>query len=179
MDVEYHYDGHRGDREGHNGVDVCMHPREAIKRGNICPVCGKKMTIGVQHRVEGLADREEGFTPKDPIPFKRLIPLAELIAVAYGVENLHAQKVREEYERLVNKFGNEYKVLLEPPLESLLEITHPRVAELIIRNREGRLKIKPGFDGVYGKIILDEPQEKAVEDHPKVGQQSLDSYFKR
>ncbi|MEM1510952.1 MAG: hypothetical protein QXW47_07590 [Candidatus Jordarchaeales archaeon] len=139
------------------------------------------MTIGVQHRVEELADREEGFVPDNPIPFKRLIPLSELIASALRVENLHAQRVREEYDRLINKFGNEYAVLLDPPLESLLEVTHQRVAELIILNREGRLKIKPGFDGVYGKISFDEPQEKAVgvESLPRVGQQSLDSYFKR
>lgn len=137
------------------------------------------MTIGVQHRVEELADREEGFVPDNSIPFKRLIPLAELIASALKVENLHAQCVREEYDRLINKFGNEYAVLLEPPLESLLEVTHPKVAELITLSREGCLKIKPGFDGVYGKISLDEPLEKGTECRPKVGQQSLDSYFKR
>lgn len=178
MDVEYHYDGHRGDRQGHNGVDVCMHPKEAIKLGNICPVCGRKMTIGVQHRVEELADREEGFVPENFIPFKRLIPLAELIAVALGTDNLHAQKIREEYDRLVNRFGNEYKVLLYASMKDLLEVTHPRIAELVILNREGRLKIKPGFDGVYGKVVLEEPrEEKGVERRVRVGQQSLDSYF--
>ncbi|MHA1606016.1 MAG: hypothetical protein ACTSWP_00485 [Candidatus Freyarchaeota archaeon] len=176
--VKYHYDGHRGDRQGHNGIDVCMHPREAMKHHNICPVCGKKLTIGVQHRVEELADREEGFTPKDFIPFKRLIPLAELIAVATGTDNLHARAVRLEYERLIKTFGNEYKVLLEAPQQELEKVTHQRIVQLILLNRDGKIKIKPGFDGVYGKIIL----EDTVKDEPeklswKTGQQSLDSYF--
>ncbi len=154
-----------------------MHPREAMKRNNICPVCGKKMTIGVQHRVEELADRDEGFTPSDAIPFKRVIPLAELIAVALGSESLHTQKVKLEYDRLVKRLGSEYRVLLETSLESLLEVTHPKVAELIILNREERLKIKPGFDGVYGKIVLEE-QEETAEKKVMIGQQRLDNYFK-
>ncbi len=137
------------------------------------------MTIGVQHRVEELADRAEGFTPDDHIPFKKIIPLVELISSALRIDNLHAQRVREEYDHLINRFGNEYAVLLEPPLEGLLEVTHPKVAELIILNREGRLKINPGFDGIYGKIILDESREKVAGSGLKVGQQSLDSYFKQ
>ena len=50
---KYHYDGHRN-------CHLCLKPSEAEKYDGKCPVCGKKLTIGVEHRVEQLADRAEG-----------------------------------------------------------------------------------------------------------------------
>ena len=65
---KYHFDGHRL-------CGVVMSPQESARHNNICPKCGKKMTIGVLNRVEQLAaeDRPEGFTRKDVVPFKSLI----------------------------------------------------------------------------------------------------------
>jgi len=51
---KYHFDGHRK-------CDVRLSPREARFNNNLCPVCSRNLTIGVLHRVEVLADREEGF----------------------------------------------------------------------------------------------------------------------
>jgi len=58
---KYHWDGHRD-------CKVCISPQASMKMGDMCPVCKKKLTVGVLHRVELLADRKEGFVP--PIPFR-------------------------------------------------------------------------------------------------------------
>src|SRR5512136_441550 len=74
---KYHYDGHRS-------CNVRLTPRQAIAGGELCPVCGRKLTIGVLHRVESLADRNEGFIPPNAIPYKSLVPLEEVIGQAIG-----------------------------------------------------------------------------------------------
>ncbi len=174
--VKYHFDGHRADKHS-SGEEVCMSPREANKIGNICPICRKKLTIGVQHRVDELADREENYIPKNFIPYKKLIPLSELISVALGIENLYAKQIWDTYYKLVHSFNNEYNILLNVPKEDIAGVVNEKIAELVIRNREGKIKISPGFDGIYGKIILEE--EKSEVKTPKQTQQkSLDAYFK-
>ncbi len=141
---KYHFDGHRL-------CGVSFHPRDTAKHKGICPSCKKPMTIGVLSRVEELADREE--LPKDRVPFKSLIPLAEIIGSAFGNGD-KSKKVRAECGKLLNKFGSEFNVLLRASIEDLEKISAPKVAEAIKRMREGTLEIKPGFDGEYGKIKL-------------------------
>ena len=72
---KYHCDGHRA-------CGVCLKPKETIAAGGICPVCGRRITVGVLHRVEALADREEVFVPPGARPFESLVPLQEVIASA-------------------------------------------------------------------------------------------------
>ena len=143
---KYHYDGHRN-------CNISYSPQETKKTGGICPVCGKPLTIGVLNRVEQLADREQGFVPENTIPFKSLIPLAEIIGEAMNV-GTNTKSVSEEYEKLIKSFENEIKILLEAPKEQLETITIPEVAEGIIRVRQGNVFIEPGYDGVYGKIRI-------------------------
>ncbi len=144
---KYHVDGHRA-------CGVQMEPAEALKLKNICPVCKRELTIGVLHRVEELADRPVGFVPKGAIPFKTLLPLSELIAVVSGSQ-VFSKKVWEEYNKLIARFGNEINVLLEADEKSLREAAHEKIAEIILKNRRGEIKVKPGFDGVYGTLIVD------------------------
>lgn len=143
---KYHWDGHRQ-------CNVSLSPKEAVKYGNTCPVCGKRLTIGVEHRVEDLADREDGFVKENAIPFKTLIPLSELIAIIYNTQAF-SKKVWNEAEKLIKRFGSELNVLLDAPEEELKRLTDESIIELIMRNREARLKIQPGYDGVYGKLVL-------------------------
>jgi len=145
---KYHLDGHRN-------CDVCLKPEEAMKYKNICPVCRKQLTIGVLHRVEELADREVGFVPKDAIPFKNLVPLSELLAAIYKMEPF-SRKVWEEYFKLIKRFGNEFNVLLEADYNEIKLLSGENIADIIIKNREGKIKIQPGYDGVYGKIVLND-----------------------
>lgn len=146
---KYHFDGHRNCR-------VSLHPAEAIKLGNICPKCGKKLTIGVLHRVEELADRKEGFIPENAIPFKTLLPLYEIISSVLGINEFYSQKVLEEHNKLLQHFQNELNVLLTVPKERLLEVTDEKIADAIVKVREKKVRYIPGYDGVYGKPIFDE-----------------------
>ncbi len=152
---KYHYDGHRL-------CQISLSPKESKKYNNICPNCGRPLTIGVLNRVEELADRPEGFTPKNAIPFKNLIPLEEIIAEALGTLP-GTKQGQEEYKNLIEKFGSEFGVLLDTPLNNLENTTLPEIAEGILRVREGKVHIEPGYDGVFGKIsIFTQDEEKIL-----------------
>lgn len=145
---KYHVDGHR----------VCNFsclPAESKALNNMCPKCGKPLTIGVLNRVEQLADREDGFVPKHSVPFKTLLPLSETIAALHSTD-VFTKKVWELYNRLIDRFGSEFNILLNVEKNELAKTVDERLAEFIIKNRNGELKIEPGYDGVYGKIMLGE-----------------------
>jgi len=143
---KYHLDGHRN-------CDVVLTPEEANKHNNTCPKCGKPLTIGVLHRVEELADRPEGYTPKNRPPFKTLLPLSELISAVsgYGVATKRAWAF---YDRLVNG-TSEMNVLLEMPEAELKRRTHEKIADAVMKNRAGSVEVSGGYDGVYGEAVLD------------------------
>jgi len=149
---KYHYTGHRN-------CNISMSPKEAMQFNNICPKCKRMLTVGVEQRVEELADRPEGFVPKDAIPFKTLISLYELISHALGVNQLYSQKVAEEQNTLIALFGNELEVLLNVPEEKLKEAIDERIVEIIMKNREGKINVIPGYDGVYGRIAKGDEEQ--------------------
>ena len=162
---KYHWSGHRK-------CGVSLPPKEAIKLGNICPVCRRRLTKGVEQRVEELADRPESFKPENAIGFMHLLPLSEIIASVLGYESPSVRKVWEVYNSLIARFGNEYSVLIDASFEELCKVVQPKIAEAIVRVREGRVKVVPGYDGVYGQIIFFE-EERRAEEKPKVPQKSL------
>lgn len=152
---KYHYDGHRN-------CGLCFTPAQTEECGGMCPVCGKKITIGVQHRVEELADREEGFIPEDAAHFESLVPLPEVIAASTG-QSAAGKKVALQYETMLHEIGPEFYILREAPLDDIRHSAGPLVEEGIRRLREGRVERTPGFDGEYGKIsLLDESEIKAL-----------------
>ena len=128
----------------------------------ICPKCGKILTIGVLNRVQELADRKEGYNPDNVPDYKSILPLHEIIAYFYN-GNLFSTKVKDIYELLIEKFGNEFNILLNVEKEELKKIVDAKVAEMIIKNRYGKTKIIPGYDGVYGKLIEDKEQKSMKE----------------
>ncbi|MGD0477719.1 MAG: endonuclease Q family protein [Nitrososphaerales archaeon] len=140
---KYHFTGHKK-------CGVSLSPGEAVRMGNKCPKCGKKLTVGVLQRVEELADRPEGFRPEGAIPFRSLLPLYEVISFATGVNRLYAKAVLEQQDRLIRAFGSELAVLLNASLEELSRYSKQVVARAIVAVRENRLKFTPGYDGVYG-----------------------------
>jgi len=150
---KYHFDGHRL-------CGICWSPQETKKNKGLCPKCGKPVTIGVMNRVEQLADRPQGFIPSSAIPYKNLIPLDEIIAEAKGIAK-GSLSIERDYRGIVSKFGNEFEVLINVPEEELRKNLPSRIAEGIIRMRQGKINIRPGFDGEYGKIsIFDEGEKK-------------------
>jgi uncharacterized protein (TIGR00375 family) len=153
---KYHYDGHRK-------CGIVFSPKESLLHKDLCPKCGKKLTIGVMHRVEELADREEGLRLPAKVPYKNLIPLNEIIA--QSVEKTpECQSVWDIYFRLIREFGSEFQVLTEVPASDLSHIQLDRVGQGIERMRKGAVKIAPGHDGDYGRISLferDLPEENS------------------
>ena len=141
--------------DGHRNCNVSLERVETKKLNGICPKCSRKLTIGVLNRVEELADRPVGYVPKNGIPFKTLLPLYEIISFATGVNKLYSKKVIEEQDKLINKFGNEFNVLLNASEEELMQVTNKKIVDGIIKVREGKIKFIPGYDGVYGQPIFD------------------------
>lgn len=149
---KYHYDGHRL-------CNVSLSPEESKKQGNLCHVCERPLTIGVLNRVAELADRPKGEKPENAIPYKSLIPLQEIIADALH-QGVGTKQGKAEYEKLISRFENEFTVLLDATIEDLLQATLPEIAEGVVRVREGKVRIEPGYDGEYGKIQIFGKEEK-------------------
>ncbi|MBI4163075.1 MAG: DNA helicase UvrD, partial [Candidatus Aenigmarchaeota archaeon] len=147
----YHYDGHRN-------CNFSCQPEESKKLDNKCPKCGSALTIGVLNRVEQLADRPLGEKPQSAKPFKSLVPLSELIGHAFGTTPF-SKKTWEIYNLFVEKFGNEFNVMLNADSEELKKVNE-KAAEIILKNRKGKIKITPGYDGVYGKMLLENHSEE-------------------
>ncbi|HOE17495.1 MAG TPA: endonuclease Q family protein [Syntrophorhabdaceae bacterium] len=149
---KYHYDGHRA-------CGVNLTPDETIRQGYLCPVCGRKVTVGVLHRVNRLADRACGFRPDGAKPFYSLIPLPEVLAETLGTGGA-SKRVDAEYRRLIHQLGNELRILMDAPLNDIERAGSPLIREAISRIRKGEVHIVPGFDGEYGKIKIFETRER-------------------
>ena len=143
---KYHFDGHRK-------CSVSLSPVEAERLGGICPVCGKKLTMGVDHRVEQLADRAEGFVKKDGKKYESLVPLPEVISTCMGY-SAASKKVQGCFEQMIQTLGTEFDILRNVPSEDIKSCAGERIAEGIENVRTGNVKRIPGYDGEYGKIEL-------------------------
>ncbi|RJQ52017.1 MAG: DNA helicase UvrD [Nitrospiraceae bacterium] len=143
---KYHYDGHRL-------CGVRLSPKETMRLHDLCPACGKKVTVGVMHRVEKLADREEGFRPEDAPPFRSIIPLQEIVAETLEV-GVSSKAVDNAYRKLLRELGNEFKILIDTPLEDIEKAGSPLLRDAISRVRAGNVHIAPGYDGEYGKVSI-------------------------
>ena len=148
---KYHYDGHRL-------CNLSLSPEQSKKYNNICPRCAKPLVIGVLNRVAELADRPEGFVPKNAIPFKNLIPLNEVIAESVGV-SVASKEVAKHYNNLIKNLGSEFEILLNTEKKEIEKQSLPEIAEGILRVRQGKVFVESGYDGVYGKIKIFEAKE--------------------
>lgn len=156
---KYHYDGHRK-------CGIRWSPKETREQAAICPVCAKKVTVGVMHRVEDLADREAGYVPARAIPAKHVVPLEEILADALGVHP-GTKAVEREYERLTGLFGPELSILLDVEEEELRRHCPSAVSERILKVRREEVEVEPGYDGVYGKIRLTSPRPEPPIEAPR------------
>lgn len=143
----YHFDGHRD-------CKFSCEPKESRKLKNICPICKKPLIIGVLNRVEELADRSSGYKPKNAVGFKKLVELDKIIAETHNIKSRSSKVVQKEYATLIAKFGSELDILLNLDLNKLDKQVDERIVEGIRRVRDGKLIIKPGFDGQYGELNI-------------------------
>lgn len=148
---KYHLDGHRA-------CHVRLTPQETRALGGICPVCGKKITIGVLNRLEQLAVRDNGYIPENAKPFEHSMPLPEVIAAAEGISP-ESGKTKALYCKMLCEFGPEATILRTVPHTDIAASFGDRMAEGIRRLREGHVLKTAGFDGEYGKIALFSPEE--------------------
>lgn len=168
---KYHWSGHRN-------CHVSLSPQDAVKFGNVCPVCRKRLTKGVAQRVEELADRAAGFRSKGAVGYVHLLPLSEVISTVLGVDSPYSSSVWSLYDPLVKAFGSEYAVLLDTSQEDLNTITDPRIADAVAKIRCDKAKVVPGYDGVYGKLDLGEEKvsvDRSVSD--RVQQLSISDFL--
>lgn len=163
---KYHYDGHRN-------CKVCWSPKETKKNRGICPVCNKKVTVGVLNRVEQLADREENFSSEKFIPYKNLIPLMEIIAEALN-SGKNTQKTLNEYFYITTQVATEFDVLLKMPENELSKKVNPKIVEGIIKVRNSEVDIFPGYDGEYGKINI--RWDKNLEEDKHISNKQLELF---
>lgn len=167
---KYHYTGHRN-------CGVKQTPRQTREQGATCRVCGRKLTVGVMHRVESLASRSEeeieryreGIWLKSKkfpkrAPYTMMVPLQEIIAEVTG-SLVSSQKVQNEYLKLTTNLGGEFMVLLKSSLEDISRLSGESVAEAIAKVRQGDIVVDPGFDGEFGKVKI---QTRAHEDKKEI-----------
>jgi len=144
---KYHWTGHRN-------CKISLAPSEAIKFGNNCPVCRRKLTKGVEQRIEELADRPFNYKREGAPSFTHLLPLSEIIAAMMGTDSPAIQAVWKPYNALIERFGNEYSVLIDAPVDAMASVVDPGIAQAIMKVRNGTAKVTPGYDGVYGQLAL-------------------------
>jgi len=152
----YHFDGHKE-------CDFSSSPEETKKLKGICPICKKNLTIGVETRVEELTDQATDKNPNKKKYYK-MLPLHEIIALANG-SSLSSKKTWAVYNSLIEKFGNEFNILLHVSKEELSKALpeNDLLVRLILENREGKIKVKPGYDGVYGQPLIEGVEVKVPE----------------
>ncbi len=152
---KYYYDGHAA-------CKIVLSPKETRAKKFLCPKCKKPVTVGVLHRVEDLADRSNTppFIPPLKgegqgvgfIPHKYIVPLKEIIAKVFGV-GVTGKKVKTEYDTMVQNIGNEFYILLKASDDEILRGISDKNILLAIKNvRSGKVKVKPGYDGVFGSV---------------------------
>ena len=141
---KYHFDGHK---------DCKFSVDPSNSSISVCKICGKKLVIGVMHRINDLADRPVGFVPKDSIPYVNLVPLIEVIAYSMR-KNTYSPSVNAQYIKLLEKVGKEFDILMNVDLEAIKENSSEEIAQAVGNVRNNKITIIPGYAGVFGEIDL-------------------------
>lgn len=149
---KYHFDGHRS-------CNMRMTPEETRAHEGRCPACGKKVTVGVMHRVNVLSDRKQGSRPDGAFGFESMIPLVEILSEIHG-GGVNTKKITGEYFKLLGKFGPELTILRTCSLDTLRQAGQQVLAEALHKMRQGKVSVEPGYDGEYGKVRVFKAGEK-------------------
>jgi len=146
----YFLTGHRANRVGHEHEIIF---RENPPQNLICPICGKRLNLGVQQRCLQLTD-------KKIIPmkrkFKRLIPLVEVVATSLNLKNVMSPKVDKIFREIMEIFPSEIALWQSAGVEVMLDKRiSPKTINRILAVQRGEFRFDPpGFDGLYGNLII-------------------------
>lgn len=172
---KYHFSGHRD----HN---VVFGPEGIRERGNVCPVCGRRLTEGVLYRVQQLSDEQlfdrvqeemihgvKWYTDAKKIqpPYVKLVQMQQIVAEALG-SSVASKKTQALYAKLCDELDSELHVLLKAPVADIERVAGGRVAEAITKVREGNIAIEPGYDGLYGKVSIWHEGEGKISEAPQM-----------
>lgn len=152
--IEFHPEEGKYHADGHAKCGFWCEPEETKKLKGICPKCSKPLIVGVLSRVEELADRQLSEMPKNQVPFKSIVPLQEIIAETYGIKSTTSKKVQAMYEQMIEKIGNEFTILLDSTIADIEKGSNEVIAEAIRRMRANEMDIRPGYDGVFGRVKI-------------------------
>lgn len=142
---KYHYDGHRA-------CNVRFSPEETTAHKGVCPACDKPLVVGVENRLNELAERPTDYSPENAKQVEYIIPLAEIIAELRNVRSTSGKAVVNEYHEVIDRVGDEFSVLRSVPTEAVEAAGFPLLAVAIERLRACDVVREPGYDGVYGTI---------------------------
>ncbi len=151
---KYHFDGHRN-------CSFSSSPERSAKYNNVCPVCGKRLTLGVLHRINELADRPEGYIPANAIPYVHAVPLIEVLSYMMKKPET-AVGVKGAYMKLIERFGSEFNVLLKSDINSIGNVDK-ELGQAIRRIRDEEVNLIPGYDGIFGIVdIMNREKPKKI-----------------
>ena len=167
---KYHFDGHRK-------CGIRWSPMETLQHDEICPVCGKKITIGVMNRVAQLADRDNIMERQNRHLFYSLIPLKEILSEIEGVSP-DSIKVDQQYKQLIHKAGSEFNILLNFDIDLVKKISGELLCEAVRRMRNREVYIQEGFDGEFGMIkVFKDGETRSFKHSASLFEESESRYF--
>ncbi|GIW65142.1 MAG: helicase UvrD [Candidatus Parcubacteria bacterium] len=158
---KYHYDGHRL-------CGVRFSPEEAKKNNYVCPVCDKRVTIGVMSRVGKLAQRPASFIDPQRPTFKRTTPLTQILGQIFSTEPT-SKKIFSMYLEIINELGPELNILIGKYDQELMNQKYPLVWEALKKIDEGDITLEPGYDGEYGKVLINTEKKESLSDKKLFG----------
>lgn len=160
--VEFFPEEGKYHNSGHRKCGVNMSPQQAAAVNGVCPVCGRRLTLGVLQRVEELAQRQTDIDGNGGAsargnggrpPFKSLVGLQQIVAESVG-RGVNTKGVQTQYQRLVSELGSELYILTDAAIADIAAVGGERIAEGVERVRKGDIAIEPGYDGVFGKVSV-------------------------
>ena len=135
-------------------------------------MCGKKLVNGVLHRINELADRPEGYVPKNYIPYMHMVPLIEVISYAIK-KTKYSPIVRAKYSEMLERIGTEFDILSSANIDTIKGVAGDDIGDAIENVRNDRIHIIPGYDGVFGKLDLLAREDNVPNNNKQKGLQNF------
>ncbi len=122
--------------------DDCEETIETKEPVETCPKCGgRNVTFGVFDRIELIKDKRESKSPKNRPPYIYQVPLGFIPGVG-----------GKTIEKLINTFETEMNILHKLSKDDIEAVVGEKVANHIVKAREGKMQIHSGGGGNYGTV---------------------------